>query len=130
MKANQITNTHCCRFLNITTLITGLAYIDVYNLKPENVNKGIDGKLWIRAYRQKTDGKSQIPLLPKAIEILNFHKEHPTVCLPIKDLMHFLKETADLTDVTKKPNSSFSQAYIYDYHLLRKRNFIRNHGQE
>lgn len=56
---------------------TGLAYVDALNLKPENRNKGIDGKLWITVYRQKTDGKSQIPLLPEAVEILDSYKKYP-----------------------------------------------------
>ncbi len=43
---------------------TGLAYVDVKKLKRSEVEKGIDGKLWIYTHRQKTDSLSRIPLLP------------------------------------------------------------------
>lgn len=39
---------------------TGLAYIDVLSLKPDNINIGIDGNYWITTFRHKTEhiGKS------------------------------------------------------------------------
>lgn len=98
------------RDMFVFSCYTGLAYVDAFNLKPENLNKGIDGRLWITIYRQKTDGKSQIPLLPKAVEILESYKEHPKVkragtLLPMlcnQRFNAFLKEIADLTGITKK----------------------------
>jgi hypothetical protein len=33
---------------------TGLAYVDVFKLKQENIRKGIDGERWIFTNRQKT----------------------------------------------------------------------------
>jgi site-specific recombinase XerD len=97
------------RDMFVFSCYTGLAFIDAYNLKKENLNKGIDGRLWITIYRQKTDGKSQIPLLPKAVEILEVYKDHPKVkqhgtLLPMLTNQRFnsyLKEIADITGVTK-----------------------------
>jgi hypothetical protein len=37
---------------------TGLAYIDVFQLKQSNVEIGIDGQRWIFTHRQKTDSPS------------------------------------------------------------------------
>ncbi|MDO8999874.1 MAG: site-specific integrase [Bacteroidota bacterium] len=97
------------RDLFVFSCYTGLAFIDAYNLKPDNLNKGIDGRLWITIHRQKTDVKSQIPLLPKALEILDIYKNHPKVkrdgtLLPMLTNQRFnsyLKEIADITGVTK-----------------------------
>jgi len=56
---------------------TGLAYVDVQNLSPINISKGIDGSNWIFTNREKTDGPSNIPLLPAAEELIEKYKNHP-----------------------------------------------------
>ncbi len=58
---------------------TGLSFIDVTKLKREHIMKGIDGKEWININRTKTETNSKIPLLPKAKEILEKYKNHPSV---------------------------------------------------
>lgn len=78
-------------------------------MKSEDLNRGIDGRLWITIHRQKTDVKSQIPLLPKAVEILEAYKNHPKVkqndsLLPMLTNQRFnsyLKEIAVITGVNK-----------------------------
>lgn len=57
--------------------LTGLAYIDVKKLTKSNITIGIDGEKWIYTNRQKTDTRSNIPLLPMAQEILNKYCHHP-----------------------------------------------------
>lgn len=83
---------------------TGLAYIDVYQLKKIDIQTGIDGKLWIMSSRQKSDATTDIPLLPKAIEILEKYKDDP-ICkergsvLPVRSnqkMNEYLKEIATL----------------------------------
>jgi len=59
---------------------TGLAYIDAYQLKKSDIRSGIDGTPWIMINRQKTDSETNVPLLPKALEIIERYKEHP-LCL-------------------------------------------------
>ena len=56
---------------------TGLAYIDLVSLSANNIMRGIDGELWLKTFRQKTDTKVSVPLLPQAIEILNQYKDQP-----------------------------------------------------
>ncbi len=51
-------------------IYSGLAYIDVKNLRPSNIQTGVDGKQWIITHRQKTDTRVAIPILPRAKEIL------------------------------------------------------------
>ena len=54
---------------------TGLSFIDAYNLTPQQIIRYPGGEYWINIYRQKTDGKSHIPLLPKAKEIVTKYKK-------------------------------------------------------
>lgn len=86
---------------------TGLAYIDMYNLRKEDIRIGVDGQRWIISSRQKTDGSINVPLLPKAIEIMENYENHP-ICLaretvlPVKSnqkMNEYLKEIAELSGV-------------------------------
>jgi hypothetical protein len=54
------------RDIFVFSCFTGLAYIDVKQLTPDNIVLGIDGDKWINKNRQKTDTSSKIPLLPTA----------------------------------------------------------------
>ena|GEM_PF-19144 len=59
---------------------TGLAYIDVTELKPQNIIGGIDGTKWIKTSRAKTDTSVNVPLLKPALIILEKYlseKERP-----------------------------------------------------
>ncbi|SHL45311.1 site-specific integrase [Flavobacterium chilense] len=83
---------------------TGLAYIDAFQLKKEDIKIGIDGEYWIMSDRQKTESATNIPLLPKALEIIEKYKNHPLclsrgTVLPVKSnqkMNAYLKEIADL----------------------------------
>ncbi len=59
---------------------TGLSYADVHKLKPSDIGIGADGERWIITYRQKTNTRAAIPLLPVAEAILDKYKSHP-VCI-------------------------------------------------
>lgn len=92
---------------------TGLAYIDVFNLKRSDIKEGIDGEQWILTERQKTGSPINIPLLPKAAEILERYKNHP-ICierdsvLPVNSnqkMNEYLKEIADLCGITSALNT-------------------------
>lgn len=49
---------------------TGLSYIDVMQLKNDNIGLGIDGGKWIITKRKKTNNHLKIPLLPIAEELI------------------------------------------------------------
>jgi site-specific recombinase XerD len=95
--------------LFIFACYTGLAYIDVANLKPENISRGINGSLWINTHRQKTNVPSNIPLLNKAVDIIEKYRDHPQVVtsgrlLPVlsnQKLNAYLKEIGDVCDVAR-----------------------------
>ena len=46
-------------------------------LKPNNLEKDSEGKLWCKIYRQKSDEYSAVPLLSIAIEIIQNYVDHP-----------------------------------------------------
>lgn len=88
---------------------TGLAFIDVFQLRPEQIAKGVDNNLWIFTSRQKTDTPTRIPLLPQAQIILEKYKDNPKCInegkiLPIlsnQKMNAYLKEIADLCGIHK-----------------------------
>jgi integrase/recombinase XerD len=88
---------------------TGLAYIDVYELTPQNLSLGIDGGYWINTSRHKTDIPVRIPLLPKPLAIIEKYKNNPRVLaseklLPVysnQNLNAYLKEIADFCGIEK-----------------------------
>lgn len=59
---------------------TGLAYIDVYQLKKTDIKVGVDKQSWIMSERQKTGSATNVPLLPQALKIIDKYKDHP-LCL-------------------------------------------------
>ncbi|MEQ9414530.1 MAG: site-specific integrase, partial [Cyclobacteriaceae bacterium] len=65
------------RDLFIFSCYTGLAYIDVMQLTPSNIIVGIDGDYWLITSRQKTSNPVRVPLLPKALELIEKYKGHP-----------------------------------------------------
>ncbi|MES2329251.1 MAG: site-specific integrase [Bacteroidota bacterium] len=89
---------------------TGLAYIDAANLKPEHLVTGMDGEKWIYTFRQKTDTPSRIPLLPKALAIIDKYSDHPKTVnenklLPFpsnQKLNAYLKEIATCCKIKKE----------------------------
>ncbi|MCU7552858.1 site-specific integrase [Chitinophagaceae bacterium LB-8] len=89
---------------------TGLAYIDLANLKSYQISIGIDGEKWIFTSRQKSDEPSHVPLLPTAMAIIEKYAAHPKVLnsgklLPIpsnQKVNSYLKEIADVCGITKE----------------------------
>lgn len=95
--------------LFVFSCYTGLSYIDLINLTPEHVTVGIDGLKWINTNRQKSKNPVKIPLLPKAIAIIEKYKMHPKVIhegkllpgMSNQKLNTYLKEIADLCEIDK-----------------------------
>lgn len=95
---------------------TGLSYIDVMNLKEENISIGIDGNRWIITKRQKTKNSLKIPILPIAETLINKYRWHiktrktKTLFPNISNqkLNSYLKEIADLCKIQK--NLTFHMA--------------------
>ncbi|WP_113663274.1 site-specific integrase [Pedobacter nanyangensis] len=96
---------------------TGLAYADVQKLKITDIQKGIDGELWIIKNRQKTNVRASIPLLQNAVDLINKYEGHP-ICgnigtvfpVPSNQKMNeYLKEIAELCGIEKKLTSHIAR---------------------
>ncbi len=97
------------RDIFIFCCFTGLAYSDVKKLTKDNIVFGIDGEKWINVNRTKTDTRSNIPILPTAMQIIKKYENHPEavtkgVLLPVLSNQKsnaYLKEIADLCGINK-----------------------------
>ena len=96
--------------LFVFSCYTGIAYGDIMLLTPDNVVHGLDGYQWIMTKRQKTGNSVKIPLLPKALSLLESYKTHPKVIrngslfpkISNQKLNNYLKEVAQLCAISKK----------------------------
>lgn len=108
-KRLKIERLQTVRDVFIFSCYTGLSYIDAINLRPDEINVGIDDQYWIFSKRQKTHTKLRIPLLPKALEIYKKYIDHPKSVnrnrvFPLisnQKLNSYLKEIADLCEIKK-----------------------------
>ncbi|MBN2681128.1 MAG: site-specific integrase [Bacteroidales bacterium] len=108
-KELRITRASEVRDAFIFSCYTGIAWVDVTNLTRDNIIIGIDGNRWITGYRQKTKSRYSVPLLPKALAIIEKYKDHPKVkeesmLLPLitaQKTNSYLKEIADLCEINK-----------------------------
>lgn len=97
---------------------SGMAYSEVESLTPENITQGMDGDLWLNIMRKKTKKHYQVPILPKAMEIIIKYKEHPLCVkkgrlLPVPSNVKYnayLKEIADMAGIQQ----------VLTTHLARK----------
>ncbi|KAA8485601.1 site-specific recombinase XerD [Arcticibacter tournemirensis] len=95
--------------LFIFSCYTGLAYIDVFNLTPANLIEKSENNIWIATNRQKTNEPVRVPILPKALDIIEKYKGHPQALaegkvlptLSNQKLNSYLKEIADMCNITK-----------------------------
>ncbi|GAA4890302.1 site-specific integrase [Flaviramulus aquimarinus] len=90
--------------LFVFSCYTGLPYRELMNLAHDNVVKGFDGNLWIKMRREKTSKELSIPLLPKALEIMEQYKSDDSFIFPrISNPRYnsYLKEVAVIVGIDK-----------------------------
>ena len=112
--------------------LTGLAFTDVQQLKPEHLVADIHGKIWIRKARQKTKNMCNIPLLDEAQKIIDRYRDHPYcqthgVLLPVcsnQKMNSYLKELADICGIRKNLSTHcarhWHQKYLLNDRYLQK----------
>ncbi len=89
---------------------TGLAYIDIYNLRMDQLVVGIDGEMWIETKREKTSNLVRVMVLPPAMEIIKRYANHKSRIignrvLPVlsnQKMNAYLKEIGDLCGLDKR----------------------------
>jgi len=95
--------------LFVFSCYTGLSYGDVMGLTNNNLCIGIDSKQWIHTQREKTSIPVKIPILLKALSIIEKYKEHPNSrnkdtlfpTISNQKLNSYLKEIADVCGIKK-----------------------------
>lgn len=95
--------------LFVFSCYTGLSYGDVMGLTENNLCIGIDRKQWIYSQREKTNIPVKIPLLSKALDIIEKYKTHPNTInkktlfpnISNQKLNSYLKEIADVCGIRK-----------------------------
>ncbi|MCR9084493.1 MAG: site-specific integrase, partial [Cyclobacteriaceae bacterium] len=103
------------RDLFVFSCYTGLAYIDVASLNKDCLVKS-EGDYWLYTERIKTNTPVKIPVLPKALDLIEKYSDHPRasskgLLLPVlsnQKLNSYLKEIADVCEIDK--NLSFHVA--------------------
>jgi integrase/recombinase XerD len=97
------------RDLFIFSCYTGISYADLMLLTPQNISIGIDKKFWIVTKREKNGNQVKLPLLSKAISIIEKYKndgecEVSKSLLPVisnQKLNSYLKEIAAVCHINK-----------------------------
>lgn len=108
-KSFSLQRIQCAKDLFVFSCYTGIAYIDVMQLTPNNIILGIDGNYWIKTIREKTDTSVNVPILPKAAYIIEKYKDNPRSIakgslfpmISNQKLNSYLKEVADLCGIKK-----------------------------
>ena len=88
---------------------TGLAFIDVYNLRPEHITEDAQGRKWIHKQREKTEIEFFVPLLDYPLQLIEKYRNHPLcqknkAVFPVyanQKMNSYLKEIADLCGIKK-----------------------------
>lgn len=108
-KAFGIPRLELIKDLFVFSCYTGLSYGDVMGLTSNNLCLGIDKKQWIHSQREKTNVPVKIPLLSKALGIIEKYKKHPNSnnkktlfpTISNQKLNSYLKEIADVCGIRK-----------------------------
>lgn len=104
------------RDLFIFSCYTGISYGDLMLLSPQNLTIGIDKKFWIITKREKNGNQVKLPLLSKAVILVEKYKNEEACIinnslLPIisnQKLNSYLKEIANMCHI--KSNLTFHLA--------------------
>ncbi|MBO5833135.1 MAG: site-specific integrase [Alistipes sp.] len=88
---------------------TGLAFIDVYNLKSEHITEDAHSRKWIHKQRQKTEVEFFVPLFEYPLQLIEKYRNHPMcrankMVFPVyanQKMNSYLKEIADLCGIKK-----------------------------
>ncbi|WP_282085249.1 site-specific integrase [Aquimarina algiphila] len=102
--------------LFVFSCYTGMSYIDIMKLTPDNISCGVDGNHWIMTERKKTGIPVKIPILPVVASLISKYQDHPRTefrnglmpHISNQKLNSYLKEVADKCNISK--NLTFHMA--------------------
>jgi len=85
---------------------TGLAYLEMANIIPKDIVMEFDGQLWVKSMRKKTSKLVSIPLLPKAVEIIDkyssLNQDELLPKISNQKFNSYLKEIAVIVGIDKR----------------------------
>lgn len=89
---------------------TGVSFVDLMNLTEANMVTGEDGGKWMKFFRQKSNEPTNVPLLSKALALIEKYKVNPrsiargTLLPPISNqkVNAYLKEIAEIRGISKR----------------------------
>jgi len=93
----------------IFSCYTGYGYAEVETMRPSQISLRMDGEKWVMSTRTKTGIPENVPLLPRALEIIRKYKNHPYCVkhdrlLPVNSNQKYnayLKEVAAVCKIEK-----------------------------
>lgn len=100
------------RSIFLLSVYCGMAFIDLYNLKENDLFQDEDGMLWFKTYRQKSKSRVSVPLISNAIKHIKILRSgefeiKPGKLLPIKSNVHLNYEIKQLASaaIIKEPDT-------------------------
>jgi len=101
---------------------TGLSYIDVKNLKHDDISIGINGNTWIRKTRQKTGGLSRIKLFKLTLDLLIKYRNDSPFVFPVssnQNMNRILKKITSISGI-EKPLSMHMARHTFATYAMTK----------
>jgi integrase len=94
------------RSIFLLSVYTGLAFIDLYNLKESDLFNDDDGMLWFKTYRQKSKSRVSVPLISNALNHIKILRSGefditPGKLLPIKSNVHLNYEIKQIASAAR-----------------------------
>lgn len=94
------------RSIFLLSVYCGMAFIDLYNLKENDLYQDDDGMLWFKTYRQKSKSRVSVPLISNAIKHITILRSgqfeiKPGKLLPIKSNVHLNYEIKQLASAAR-----------------------------
>ena len=104
------------RDLFVFSCYTGIPFSDILELSENNILTGMDNNKWIFTKRSKTNTPVKVPLLKKALQLLEKYEDHPMSVIRNKlfpkisngKVNQYLKEVANFCGIKK--NLTFHMA--------------------
>ena len=101
---------------------TGLSYIDIKNLKHDDISIGINGNTWIRKTRQKTGGLSRIKLFKLTLDLLNKYRNDSPFVFPVssnQNMNRILKKITSISGIEKPLKMHMARHTFATYALTK-----------
>lgn len=131
-KEFEIERLQICRDVFIFCCFTGLAFADVFSLRPHHIVTDNEGNTWIQKKREKTEIEADVPLTDIPLSILKKYEEHPRCiamgkmlpCTCNQKMNQYLKEIADFCGI-KKALTTHMARHSQSSFLLKTSNLQR-----